>query len=284
MESRILNFLVFRYHLLPINSNNNQTKLFTNSLPTYDEIRENKNSYFKTILDDLAQSNNGFYPIQLNHQEDDYYLFKIAQKKTTNITKDFKKIKIENEPYVNVILNNDRGIQKIAISENIDAFSSPYVVKNILKKLFQNRLERFGLSIEIEPLFDSVIFWEYVGRHRDYITYIDFQFVKPNLANISKSLPEVFKNFTENVNSHESHICIKAPERGVLENINQKNPSINGLVEYSSNGAGSIKLKVRGIRKQLNTKERPLIFQIKEVDIEGAPEQVFKLYQSIVGE
>ena len=133
-------------------------------------------------------------------------------------------------------------------------------------------------------MFDSVNFWEYVGKHKDFITFIDFQFVKPNLAHISKSLPEVFKNFSDDVNSHESHITIKAPDRGTLENIDKTNKNIDGLVDYTSNGAGCIKLKVKNIRKRLNTKECPYVIQIDEIEIEGAAENVFKYYQQIVGE
>jgi len=121
-----------------------------------------------------------------------------------------------------------------------------------------------------------------VGKHKKEITYINFEFIKPNLADISKSLPEVFKNFSDNVNSHKSNISIKAPEKGTLENISKKNTEVKGLVDYTSNGAGSIKLKVKNIRKQLNTKENPIILQVRELDIEGPSEQVIKLYQSIV--
>ena len=134
--------------------------------------------------------------------------------------------------------------------------------------MFKKDLEPYGLNIELEQLFDKVDFWNYVGKHKEEITYINFQFIKPNLADISKSLPEVFRNFADNTNSHERHITIKAPDKGTLENIDKANKNIEGLVDYTSNGAGSIKLKVKNIRKQLNTKENPVILQVKELDID----------------
>lgn len=284
MENKLINFHIYRYHLLPLDSKSKQIELFKNKSLSYEEIKAKKNEFFGNTLDNLIKSKNNNHPLKLEHSQNGFYLFKIAQKKTTTITQNFENLVVDNEPYVYVIINNDPTVQKIAISDNIDAFSNPDVVKNILKKIFRSELLYAGLNIEIEQLFDSVNFWEFVCKHKKEITYINFQFIKPNLANISKSLPEVFKNFADNVNSHESQISIKAPEKGTLDNIDKSNKNIEGLVDYTSNGAGSIKLKVKNIRKQLNTKENPIILQVRELDIEGPAEQVIKLYQTIVQE
>ncbi len=282
MDNKIINFHVYRYHLLPIDKTIKQLEAFPKKTYTYEQLKKNKNKFFAEILDKLVDNKNNSHPLKLEHSEKDYYLFKIAQKKNTTITKNFKNTNIPNEPYCYVIFNNDDSVQKIAISDNIDAFSKPDTVKNILKKVFKRDLENYGLNIEIEQMFDSINFWEYVKKYDDQITLVNFKFIKPNLANISKSLPADFKEFADNVNSHESHIVIKAPDKGTLENITQQNLAVNGLVEYSANGAGSIKLKVKSIRKQLNTKEKPLTLEVRELDIEGTPEQVIKLYKSIV--
>lgn len=284
MENKTINFHIYRYHLLPIDTNNKQIDLFKNETFTFDEIKERKNEFFTKTLDNLIESKNNNNPLKLEHTEDGFYLFKLAQKKTTTITQNFENVTIDNEPYVYVIVNNNPSVQKIAISDNFEAFSNPDVVRNILKKVFKKDLEPYGLNIELEQLFDKVDFWNYVGKHKEEITYINFQFIKPNLADISKSLPDVFKNFADNTNSHESHITIKAPDKGTLENIDKANKNIEGLVDYTSNGAGSIKLKVKNIRKQLNTKENPVILQVKELDIEGPADQVIKLYKTIIEE
>lgn len=282
MDNKLINFNIYRFHLLPLTNNSNQMELFSKNKLSIDEIKKRKNEFLGLELDNLVSSKNNSHPLRLHNKEENFYLFKIAQKKTTTITKNFKTEKIDNEPYVYVIINNNEKVQKIAISDNSEAFSSPEVVKNILKKVFQKDLEKHGLNIEIEQLFDAVNFWKYVGKHKDEITYINFQFIKPNMANISSSLPEDFKGFAESVNSHESHITIKSPEKGRLENIEKSNPEINGLVDYASKGAGSIKLKVKNIRKVLSTKENPVILQVDEITIEGAAEQVIKAYKTIV--
>lgn len=282
MDDKIINFHIYRYHLLPIVTANRQIDLFEDKKFTIAEIKQRKNEFFGKVLEKLVESKSNNHPLKLEHSEDDYYLFKLAQKKNTTITQNFKNLIIDDEPYVYIIFNNKADVQKIAISDNKDAFSSPEVVKNILKRVFRQDLEKFGLNIELEALYDKVEFWNYVSKHKDEITYINFEFIKPNLANISNSLPQVFKNFADNTNSHESHIIIKAPEKGTLENIGRSNENVKGLVDYTSEGAGSIKLKVKNIRKQLNTKENPVILQIRELDIEGPSDQVIKLYKTIV--
>lgn len=282
MEKRLINFRLYRYHLLPLSTDESQTSLFPKKKMKTSEVKEKKNIFFNTVLSSLVESKNNSNPIRLHFQEDEYFVFKIAQKKTARITKDFKNETVSNEPYSYIIINNDNKVQKIAISENGEAFSNTDVIKNILSKVFKKELEQYQLNIAIEPLFDSKNFWEYVDKYKDELTYINFQYIKPNLASISKSLPADFKKFAEDVNSHESHLTIKAPVKGVLENINKKNPVINGLVEYSSEGAGNIKLKVKKIRKHLNTTDKPVIQQIDELEIEGAAEQVIKLFKTIV--
>lgn len=282
MEDKIINFHIYRYHLLPIDHKSRQQVLFEGHSIDTEKLKERKNEYFGTVLDGLLESKNNANPLKLEHQEDNYYLFKLAQKKTTIVTKNFEDQVIDNEPYVYIVFNNDPLVQKIAISENADAFSKPEVVKNILKKVFIKDLERFGLNIEIDALFDKVEFWKYVKLHKNQITLINFEFIKPNLANISKTLPKAFKAFTNETNSHDSNIILKAPTKGHLTNINKRNEDIKGLVDYVSEGAGSIKLKAKGERKYLNTKENPVTMQIKEATIQGTVEQIIKLYKNLV--
>lgn len=282
MSSKPVNFCIFRYHLLSLNSKRIQTSFFEEGEITNEEIKERKNEFFALELDGLDNNNKTANPLKLHFKEGNYYIFKIAQKKKTVIYKDFESTVFENEPYVYVIINNDPDIQKIAISFNSDAFTHPGVVKNILKDIFKSDLEKYGLNIEIEQLFDAISFWKHINKHKDAITYINFEYIKPNLARISSALPKDFKNFSENVNSHESHITIKAPQKGILVNIDENNEDIAGLVDYVSKGGGSIKLKIKGYKKTLNTKQNPLTLQIDEVSMEGPANQLIKAFKQIV--
>ncbi|WNH09959.1 hypothetical protein [Thalassobellus suaedae] len=141
MEDKLINFHIYRYHLLPIITDDKQVKLFEDKPLSFEDIKNKKNDFFNNILKNLISSKSNSHPLKLEHNEDEYYLFKLAQKKTTTITQNFENLIIDNEPYVYVIINNDPKIQKIAISDNFDAFSKPEVVKNILKKVFRRDLE-----------------------------------------------------------------------------------------------------------------------------------------------
>lgn len=280
MTNKKIRFHLFRYHLLPID--NTLPVLFKFEQLTPEELKEKKNDIFKEILRSLPESKSNSNPLKIEDEDDTFFLFKIAQKKTTRITKNFQVKTIDDEPYVYVIINNDPAVQKIGISENIEAFSSPDVVKNIITKALRLDLKKNGLSIEIERLFSSVSFWSFVKKHQNTITYINFRFVKPNLANIAASLPGVFKDFAESLNSHDSHIVVKAPDKGTLTNIDQSNEQIKGLVEYTSEGGGSISMRTKNLRKSYNTKENSVTLEIEELSIEGSSDQVIKLYKSIV--
>ncbi|WP_407264583.1 hypothetical protein [Tenacibaculum maritimum] len=281
---RTLNFHIFRYHLNPLSNDSQQIELFPNEKKTPEELKERKNEFFSETLHELDFYKGERNPLKLEHSENDYFLIKLAQKKTTRIVQDFEDFEITNEPFVYIIINNNPEVQKIAIRENAEAFTEPKVVKNILEKLFNKGLKEYGLGVSVEELFKKESFWKFVQAHRQEIKLIDFKYIRPNMANISKSLPEDFRNFTDNVNSKESHIVLKAPENGILENIDKKNETINGLVEYTSEGAGDIKLKIKGVKKRYSTKENPVTIKISEAQIEGPAEQVIKVYQSIVSE
>lgn len=285
MKSKILNFHLYRFHLLPLKTNTQAYNEYFDEKLTLEELKIKKNEIFKEVLLKLnTTTDKNKNPIQIYDKtdNDECFLYKIANKKITTITKNFKHTRTKDEPYVFIIINNNKEIQKIAINENSKAFTNPDSVRNIIKKLLQKDLEKYGINIEIEKLFDKKTFWNYASKYKDQISFINFKIIKPNLANISASLSEDLKKFMNKVNSHESNLKIKAPEKGVLENINQSNPDINGLVDYSSNGGGSVTLKVKGITKSYNTLEKPEIIEIDEMQIEGSPEEVNKVFATIV--
>jgi len=282
MESKIINFHIYRYHLNPIESNTLQLSLFDGVKISKQDLKKKKNEFFNNIIIEKLSTGTPSNPMTLVHHEQDYFLLKIANPKKKTVIKDFKENIYEHEPYVYLIVNNDRTVQKIAISENIESFSSVDATKNMLAKVINRELKPYGLNLEIEKIFDIKDFWAYVKDHKNEIKRIEFEFIKPNLASISKTIPIAFKNLQEQTNAHKAKVAIEAPEHGYLEKINKSNKEISGMVEYSSEGGGNIKIKVKGLNKQLNTAEKPVILQIKEIDLEGAAEHVLKVYKEIV--
>lgn len=278
--SKKITFSEFRYHLLPLETI--QVSLeFTPKL-SYEELKDKKNELFKQILDHLHEDKTDKNLFKLIDSSEDVYLFKVSNKKYSKVVRNFEEEEIPNEPYVYVIIDNTPSIQKILISEDIDVFSSINVTKNILLKIFRKHLNLHGLNIETKEVFDKKTFWTLIKKYQGKITYVNIEVIKPNLANISKSLPIAFRDFVEKTNAHQSNILLKAPENGKLENISQNNKDLEGLVEYSSKGGGEIKIKVKGVRKQIKTSDDIKKVDIDQIDLEGAANQVIKMYKEII--
>ncbi|WP_392469337.1 hypothetical protein ACF3OC_12775 [Sphingobacterium cellulitidis] len=282
IESKTINFCLFRYHLNPIESNSAQLELFDGVKLSPKLIKEKKNEFFEKVILEKLSLGTASNPMELFDQSGNYFLIKIANPKKTKIVKNFKESVFEHEPYVYVIINNDKNIQKIAISQNSEAFYAVDAAKNVLFKVLNRELKKYGLNVEIEKLFDVRDFWTYVDDHRHEIKKIEFEFIKPNLASISKVIPEAFRKLQEKTNAHKAKVAIEAPDHGVLEEINRSNKEISGMVEYSSEGGGNIKMKIKGLKRIINTEEKPVILQIREIDLEGAPDQLIKIYKEIV--
>ena len=263
----MIKFQVFRYHLNPLINGN---QVIHNSVEkTEKELKENKNLIFDNILHSLDYYTDSKNLLKIELNKDDIFVIKLAQRKKISRIVNFKTEVIDNDPFVYIIINNDSHVQKIAISYNKDAFSSPIVVKNTLKKLINPKLAEEGLHINIEPLYIEQSFWDIIERNKNQITSIRFKYVKPNLADISGSLPEAFRNVVERVNSSESIMKFTAPEKGYLKEINQKNENIKGMVKYTSDGGGNIKIKFKDIKKTESTGQNSKTIEIGEIELSG---------------
>ena len=94
-------FEIYRFHLLPITTN--QISLFEKEM-SYDELVQKKNSFFNEIVQDLQNRKEDF-PIELYSTEENSYLFRLANPKTTMIYRNFSDIPENTEPYIYIIIN-----------------------------------------------------------------------------------------------------------------------------------------------------------------------------------
>ncbi|SHF91249.1 hypothetical protein SAMN05444372_101146 [Flavobacterium micromati] len=270
-------FELYRFHLLPITTS--QFSLFDEVI-SYDELVKKKNKFFDEIVQDLQNRTEDF-PIELYSVEDNSYLFRLANPKTTMIYRNFAEIPENTEPYIYIIINTDPQVQKIAISRNPEAFSTPNVSKKVLVSIFSKYLKNYGLSIEFEQLFESKTFWSWVDKYHGRIKSIDFEIIKPNLSKISHTIKDTLKPLIESTNSHKTHLKLDAPVEGVLENIDKSNTLVDGLVEYSSEGGGNISMSVFGVAMRVKTDNMVTTKRISEINIKGSPDQVIKLWKNI---
>jgi Holliday junction resolvase len=266
-------FKTYRYHLVPVKSD--QLSVFGDKL-SIDELKEKKNDLFRDIIlnSKSLQGRSSQLPIALDYSDQDIFVLKLAVDRKTVLYKNFKPVDVENQPFIYVLINNDDQIQKILIEDNKAAFYNTSAAKNILEKAFSTQLAFFDLTIHIEPVVDEDTFWDFIKKHERSIERLDFEIVKPNLANISKSLKAPLKQLVDITNSHKTTIKLKAPTNGVLENINVKNDQLNSLVEYSNEGGGDgIKMKLKGVKKTVTTKNMIKETYINSVELETMNQQ-----------
>ena len=77
---------------------------------------------------------------------------------------------------------------------------------------------------------------------------------------------------------------LNSPKNESLENIQQENEDINGLVAYSSEGGGDISLRVSGIRRKIVvSKQSHKEISIEEVFIKGRnPKEIAEIIQNLL--
>lgn len=278
-----MDFRIYRYHLTTLSNDNIVVNVDGKSEPfTSEQLKKDKNTWFVKALNNIDFYKNKKNILKIEFNDEDIFVIKLANQKQVTVVENFVEKKVPTQPFVYILINNDSSVQKIAISHNTDAFSSPNVVKNILLKELETELNNYGLAIEIEGMYEKEAVWKMLRAHKNEIKSLEITYVKPNLADISSALPADFKNLTENVNSQKSSLSFTAPSNGVLENINKDNPTIKGLIDYTSEGAGNVKIGIKGYRKKVSSKDTPVEIGIDEATFEGDPKEIKKIIKELL--
>src|SRR3989338_1488493 len=178
MKEKILVFQHFLFQLSPVD----REQLSILEMESKELRKQKKNEDF----------DDGKHVCKIFYKSEENYIFKIGQRRTTTISDEkLKEYFTEDHPWIFVLISNHPEVQTILIAENQLAFSKSTVARNFLNKVLGDYLEHKGLELSIEPKFKKKEFWDIVGSKP--ISKIDFTIVKPNMANISKSLSKVMK-------------------------------------------------------------------------------------------
>lgn len=256
-------FHIFRYQILPNNRN------FQGSI--YDG---------KTVNDVLADKNNIFWKALTSSQpfatrrsntvtrviakSEDLIVFMTGIARTiVRSTEDFKTERLDTWPNAIVAVWNDPDKQCIAIQHNPAAFSSPAVLLRNFEQNINRHLAAYQLGIYSKPIFSKNDFWALVASNEGTIEAVEFAFLTPNMASISKTLTEDLKELAKANNSVENKLELRA-NKGSALTIDPNDAQTSGLVDYASGGGGGIKLKLQSVRKRVTVGNT-----IKEIEIEG---------------
>ena len=250
------NFELYRYQILPINRT--QLELFKNTEKSIEELLEKKNLYFieafnnlcsNSYLDDISGIKKlifkRIYPKKELLSEDVNIFLMAKPKSLTMETDDFSSKEIQNWPRIHLIVINDKEQQILAVEKRTSAFPS---TKNVINKISE-RLNKFlglhNLNVHINPIYKK-FFWDFVADKS--IKKIEFSLITPNMANISKTISDELKNLAKTSNTARTDIRLNAADDTSLI-IEKDNLYINDLVEYSSQGGGTIRVQVKGARR-----------------------------------
>ncbi|MGL1904337.1 MAG: hypothetical protein OCC49_19540 [Fibrobacterales bacterium] len=281
MDKKVL-FEMYRYQLLPIDRYL-QMDLLTDIKSIEDLINE-KNNIFDRVLSETHEFKYSRTELETQkiYGEDDFFLFQIAVNKNVVIeTRDFKDKVVDSWPKFFVAVWNKSDKQYIAVQKKYTAFKETKSVVKLIFESLKESLKKHHLTTEIEPMFESKMFWDMVNRHEGKIKNVKFEFITPNMANISSTLSDELKSVAKMTNSTHNSLKLESNDESSLK-IDKENESLNGLIEYSSEGGGEISIKVKGMSKRLKTSNTVKEISIDEATIQGNPETVVNILKAIM--
>lgn len=269
-------FKAYRYQLLPLDRNETKDLYQDYSV---EQIISRKNEFFAEALNHLPKVSHKRVEVNVLIQEiqQDFFRIHLAPSRPlTRETTDFRREKVENWPHIDAYVLNKPEDQLLIIQDRPTAFTNTDTVANIILRSTRGALDKIGLSLQIEPLFNEAYFWDLVNQYNNKITWVEFDFVTPNMANISKTLAGTLKSLGKDTNAVKEQLTLRSDPSSSLD-ISHNNPTIQGLVDYTSRGAGDIKLKIKGIRKRFQTSNSRREVHLSGVEITADAEDIVEI-------
>jgi hypothetical protein len=276
----VTTFNVYRYQLLPIDRH---TDDLYGGLTTQ-QLIERKNAIFAESVPFIRtyRHRGSDLSVRLESTSNEAFVLSIASRRAlTRETPDFRIEQIENWPHVTTIILNRPDEQYIAVQDRQTAFSSTETVVKLIQNATRASLERAGLRLHTERMFRQSYFWQLVRQYQDKITWIEFEFVTPNMANISNTLSETLKDLAKDTNSSQSNLQLKSDPASALD-LDPEDQTVQGLVEYTSEGGGDISIRVKGLRKRIQTSNSVREIEMDDLQLSVPPDQVASTLRTLL--
>lgn len=273
-------FKVYRYQLLPIDRHTDD--LFDGLSAS--QLIERKNSIFAKAIPFVRthRHRGSDLSVRLMSNEIDSFVLSIASRRAlTRETPDFRIEQIENWPHVTAIILNRPDEQYIVVQDRPTAFANTDTVVKLIERATRASLQRSGLRLHTERVFSKSHFWQLVNEYRDKITWIEFEFVTPNMANISNTLSDTLKELAKDTNSSQSNLQLRSDPASSLD-LDPKDKTVQGLVDYTSEGGGDISIKIKGLRKRIQTSRSIREIELDDLQLSGSPDQVAGIVRDIL--
>jgi len=273
-------FRLYRYQLLPIDRHSDD--LWDSR--TVEELLADKNSIFARSIPSVGdyRHRGAELSVQVDKSGEEAFVVRLAPGRfLTRETADFRSEQIEHWPHVSAIILNRPDEQYLVVQERQAAFASTDTVIKVIEKATRGALESAGLRLRVEAMFKESYFWSLVSEFHHRITSVEFEFITPNMANISGSLSASLKGLSKETNASKSELALQSDADSALK-LSEENSMVKGLVEYTSEGGGDITIKVRGLRKKFHTRNSPREIHIGDLELSGPAEQVAKIVRSLI--
>lgn len=273
-------FKVYRYQLLPIDRHTDD--LYDGR--TVDEVISQKNSLFAETIPFIKtyRHRGEELSVRIENIGNEAFLLSLAPRRAlTRETPDFRVEQVENWPHISAFILNRSDEQYILIQERPTAFASTDTVVKIFQNAVRTPLSKLGLRFHPDRVFKESYFWELVETYRSKITWVGFEFITPNMANISNTLSETLKDLAKDTNSAQTNLQLQADGASSLQ-IEKNDSTIQGLVDYTSQGGGDIAIKVRGLRKRIHTSNSIREIEMDDLQLTTSPDKIVAVLRELL--
>ncbi len=282
MSIKSTSFQLFRYQLLPIDRFL-QGNLLT-GVGSIEELISRKNEFFSEAISGTRNFSDKRHDTITKklYEKDNFFLLRIAHNRSIHReTKDFRDEVIDNWPSILVAIWNDPEKQFIAVQRRSTAFTSCELVVKMIINCLSSQLRHHHLRAIHEPLFETKKFWSLLHQYEGRIKSVEFEIITPNMANISRSLSDELRDFAKATNSTRNKLKIESDPEAPLH-LEESNRTLQGLVNYSSEGGGNISLKIDGIKKSYHTSNTVKEIQIGEIEIQADAESIVSVMKELL--
>lgn len=269
-------YILYTYQFAPLS---NESKNLFESLPTTIERMEKKQDYLQSILSDklfkFKSVRDGIFEHQIRYESNGIVILKLANNKHLSLEENFKKKKNNYSPSCFIIIDNRKDIQHIAIEDDVTAFSSTDVVKNILEHSLRKALKAYGLTLSIKKEYQETEFWQLIDQYPKGASMVRFHFSYPNLPRVCDSINELISNQSKLTNSKETTFELKSSNTEQLY-LSNENEQLNGLIDASAKSGNIITLKIKNIRKHIRTGKTTKSIEIEDLELQMQNDDLFK--------
>lgn len=272
-------FNIYTYQFKPIYQ---ERTLFCDPDLEAKKAMEKKNIIFAEALKDVIFAyRNKKHNVHFIVKTNDFFIFQISNPRKIIIEKSFQVSEELNEPSAYVIIHNDREVQRMAIQQDLLAFSDTNVVASIITNSVRQVLQDAFLQISIRREYSRSEFWDIVNANSDQITSIKFKFDYPNLPRVRSLIPEMLKNASARTRSSTTTLEFEAEKDRTLY-IDENDKDIQELNNGAADCGSEVAIGLKGFRRKIRTGHTTKEIELDELQIIGNPNDIKDILKSIV--